>query len=148
LEADQTPASRTPPAALSELKEDVHPLGEALKARTADVLDLTTARNKDGDHDVDAVVQDRFQRINKSSTIAVARWLAGEGVEAAIEAGKETWTIYGELAAHRAASLNQLTKRCLWWRDSVANVLQQSAAQMDVSPEALSQALNVLQLSL
>src|ERR1700676_5784961 len=138
----------TPPASLSDLREDVYPLGEALKARAGDVLDLTTARSAGHGHDVDAVVQDRFQRINRSSTIALCRWLAGEGVEAAIEAGKETWIIYGELAAHRAASLNQLTKRCVWWRDSVAEVLRQSAAQLDSSPEALSQALNVLQLSL
>jgi len=137
-----------PPISLSELREDVHPLGEALKAQAAEVLELTTARSTGRGHDVDAVVQDRFERINRSSTIALSRWLAGEGVEAAIEAGKETWTIYGELAAHRAASLNQLTKRCLWWRDSVAEVLQQSAALLDSSPEARSQALNILQLTL
>jgi diguanylate cyclase (GGDEF)-like protein len=147
LEADQTPAMRRPPASLSELRKDVHPLGEALKARAADVLELTAARTTGHGQDVDAMVQDRFERINTSSTMAVARWIAGEGVEVAMEAGKETWTIYGELAAHREASLNQLTKRCLWWRDSAAEVLEQSAAQLDASPEALAQALNVLQLS-
>jgi diguanylate cyclase (GGDEF)-like protein len=133
---------------MSELRGDVHPLGEALKARAADVLNLTAARTAGRGHDVDAVAQDRFERINRSSTMAVARWIAGEGAEVAIEAGKETWVIYGELAAHRAASLNQLTKRCVWWRDSVAEVLRKSAAQLDVSAEALSQALNILQLSL
>ena len=39
---DQAPA---PPAPMSELREDVHPLGEALKARAADVLDLTARAN-------------------------------------------------------------------------------------------------------
>ncbi len=133
---------------MSELRADVHPLGEALKARAADVFDLTTARATGRDDDIDTVVLDRFERINRSSTMAVARWMAGESAEVAIEAGKETWVIYGELAAHRLASLNQLTKRCVWWRDSVAEVLRQSAAQLDASQEALSQALNVLQLSL
>jgi diguanylate cyclase (GGDEF)-like protein len=133
---------------MSELREDAHPLGQALQARAADVLELTTARSAGRDEAVDAVVQDRFERINRSSTMAVARWIAGEGAEVAIEAGRETWVIYGELAAHRAASLNQLTKRCVWWRDSVAEVLRQSAAQLSTSPEALSQALNILQLSL
>ena len=141
-------APPTPPVPMSELREDAHPLGEALKARAADVLELTGARSAGRGEEVDAVVQDRFERINRSSTMAVARWIAGEDAEVAIEAGREPWAIYGELAAHRAASLNQLTKRCVWWRDSVAEVLQQSAAQMDVSPEALSQALNILQLSL
>jgi diguanylate cyclase (GGDEF)-like protein len=133
---------------MSELREDAHPLGEALKARAADVLELTAARSTGRGHDVDAVVRDRFERINRSSTMAVARWIGGEGAEVAIEAAKESWAIYGELAAHRAASLNHLTKRCVWWRDSVAEVLRQSAARLDVSPEALAQALNILQLSL
>jgi diguanylate cyclase (GGDEF)-like protein len=133
---------------MSELREDAHPLGQALKARAADVLELTTARSEGRREEVDAVVQDRFERINRSSTMAVARWIAGEGAEVAIEAGRETWVIYGELAAHRAASLNQLTKRCVWWRDSVAEVLRQSAAELGASPEALAQALNIMQLSL
>jgi diguanylate cyclase (GGDEF)-like protein len=133
---------------MSELREDAHPLGEALMARAADVLELTSARSAGRSENVDAVVKDRFERINRSSTMAVGRWISGEGAEVAIEAGRETWVIYGELAAHRAASLNQLTKRCVWWRDAAAEVLRQSAAQMDASPEALSQALNILQLSL
>jgi len=145
---DEQPPAPSPPTAMSELREDVHPLGEDLKARVADVFDLTAARATGRGDGVDAVVLDRFERINRSSTMAVARWMAGEGAEVAIEAGKETWVIYGELAAHRLASLNQLTKRCVWWRDSVAEVLRQSAAQLDASQEALSQALNVLQLSL
>src|ERR1017187_3122235 len=49
LEAGQTPATPAlpaPPAPMSELREDVQPLGEALKARAADVLDLTAARTR------------------------------------------------------------------------------------------------------
>ncbi len=110
------------------------------------MLELTNARGA-GRSDVDPVVQDRFERINRSSTLAVARWMAGEGADAAIESGKETWTIYGELAARRAASLNQLTKRCVWWRDSVVQVLRECAAELGSSPEALGQATTIVQLS-
>ena len=140
---DKTLAPPAPPAVLSELRDDVHPLGEALKERAEDVLELSASRVSESSRQVDALVQDRFERISRSSTIAVARWLAGEGLEVAIETGKETWLIYGELAAHRAASLNQLTKRCLCWRDSVAEVLREIAAQLDASPEALAQALSI-----
>ena len=69
-------------------------------------------------------------------------------MEVAIEAGRETWEIFGELAAHRAASLNEVTWRCFWWRNVMAEVLCESATQLDVSPDALPQALNILQLSL
>ena len=143
LGADQT---RAAPAPLSELRKDVHPLGEELKERVADVLNLTVART--GRSAIDAATQNSFERICTSSTIALARWLAGEGPEVAHAANKETWIFYGELAAHRAVSLNVLIMRCLYWRDAVAEVLQQSAARLDVSSEALSQALNILQLSL
>ena len=123
-------AAPAPPfAPTEESEEDLRRLGEALRARTEDVLDLTVARTTGPDHDVDAVVQDSFERISRSSTIAVARWMAGEGMEAAIETGRETWEIFGELAVHRAASLNEVTWRCFWWRNTMAEVLRESAAR-------------------
>ncbi|HLM85418.1 MAG TPA: EAL domain-containing protein [Solirubrobacteraceae bacterium] len=138
----------TPPVFPSGEEEDLHRLGEALKARTADVLERTVARTAGPDHVVDALVQESFERICNSSTIAVARWISGESLEVAIEAGRETWEIFAELAAQRAASLNEVTRRCFWWRNMMAEVLRESATQLEVSSDALSQALNILQLSL
>jgi diguanylate cyclase (GGDEF)-like protein len=139
----------TPPSALTEEpSEDLCRLGETLKARAEDVLHMTVARTAGSGEAIDAVVQGSFERISRSSTMAVARWIAGEGIEVAVEAGRETWEIFGELAAHRAASLNEVTSRCFSWRNVMAEVLHESGAQLDVSPEALSQALSILQLSL
>jgi diguanylate cyclase (GGDEF)-like protein len=140
----------TPPSApgVEQCGEDLRRLGETLKTRAEHVRELTVARTAGSDHFVDALVQESFERISTSSTIAVARWIAGEGMEVAIEAGRETWEIFGELAAHRAASLNEVTWRCFWWRNVMAEVLCDSAKQLDVSPDALSQAMNILQLSL
>ena len=138
-----------PPSALVEAPaDDRGRLGEALKARAEEVLERTVALTSGTGHDVEAVVQGSFERISRSSTIAVARWIAGESMEVAIEAGQETWLIFGELAAQRAASLDEVTRRCFWWRNVMAEVLRESATQLDVSPEALAQALNILQLSL
>ena len=139
----------TPPSALvDEPSEDLRRLGEALKARAADVLNLTVVRTAGSGEAVDAVVQGSFERISTSSTMAVARWIAGEGMKVAIEAGRETWEIFGELAAHRAASLNEVTSRCFSWRNVMAEVLHESATELEISPESLSQALSILQLSL
>jgi|GEM_PF-5088798 len=69
-------------------------------------------------------------------------------MEVAIEAGRETWDIFGELAAHRAASLDEVTRRCFSWRNVMSEILCESATQLDVLPETLSEALNILQLSL
>jgi diguanylate cyclase (GGDEF)-like protein len=137
-----------PSIPVAQSPEDLRRLGETLKARVEHVRDLTVARTAGSDHVVDALVQESFERISMSSTVAVARWIAGEGMEVAIEAGRETWEIFGELAARRAASLNEVTWRCFWWRNVMAEVLTESAAHLEVSAAGLSQALNILQLSL
>src|ERR1035441_8349280 len=137
-----------PSAPVKHSGEELCLLGESLKARAEDVLRLTVTRTGGSGHDVDAVVQDSFERISRSSTIAVARWVAGEGLEVAREAGQETWEIFGELAAHRAASLNEVTRRCLCWRDVMAEVLNEIAGEANVSAEALSDAVALLQQSL
>jgi hypothetical protein len=65
---------------------------------------------------LDEVVEESFVRVGKVSTIAVARWMAGDGAAVAREVGQESWRIFGHLAAQRAAPLNEVTKRCLRWR--------------------------------
>jgi diguanylate cyclase (GGDEF)-like protein len=138
-----------PPTALEGASgEELHRLGEVLKARVEDVLERTVERTSGPGHQVDAVVQDSFERIGRSSTIAVARWICGERMEVAIEAGRETWEIFGELAVHRAASLDEVTWRCFWWRNAMSEVLHEIALTDGASAEALSAALNILQLSL
>jgi diguanylate cyclase (GGDEF)-like protein len=137
-----------PPTTLAEQPgEEVRRLGEALKARAADVLRETVAQTVGSGEAVDALVQDRFERICSGSTVAVARWIAGEGLEVTNDASRETSQIFGELAARRAASLNEVTRRSFWWRNVMADVLRESAAQLNISDAALSEALTMVQLS-
>jgi len=149
--AEATRARALAPAAPTltvAIEEDLHRLGEALQTRATEVLALTVERTIDSGQIVDALVQESFERIGTLTTNAVARWLAGEGLEVANEAGREAWYIFGQLAAHRGASLKEVVRRCLLWRDTVADVLRDSAAQLGSSPEALVQALTMLQLSM
>ena len=148
LRKDEIRVPSPPSASVEQPGEDLRALGAALTARAADVLSITVARTSGSGHDVDALVQDSFERISTSSTLAVASWMAGESLEVVRQAGQETWQIFGELAAHRAASLHEVTRRCLYWRDAMAEVLRESATRLDAAPDALSQALNILQLSL
>jgi diguanylate cyclase (GGDEF)-like protein len=123
-------------------------LGRTLMEHAEDVLALTVKRTAASGVPVDGVVQESFERISRSSTVAVARWMIGEGLQVARDAGKETWLIFGELAAHRAATLDEVTRRCLYWRDSMAHVLAEHAALLGASGDVLTEALNILQLSL
>jgi diguanylate cyclase (GGDEF)-like protein len=142
------PVAPALPAALQRPSEDLPPLGEALKARAGDVLCETVARTRELGEGLDDVVRERFERISISSTMAAARWIAGEGIEAALDAGRETWEIFAELAAHRAVSLDQVTKRCFCWRNVMSEVLHESSTELGSSPEALYQALSIVQLGL
>jgi diguanylate cyclase (GGDEF)-like protein len=138
-----------PPVALPEQHTpELCLLGRTLLARSDEVLRETVVRTSDSGEVVDAVVQGSFERICVSSTTAVARWIAGEGLEVTNAAARETSQIFGELAAHRAASLNEVTRRSFWWRNVMADELRAIAAELDVSVDALSQALNMVQLSL
>ena len=132
------PAPSTPPG--GDPAEGLRLLGEALLARAEDVLSGTVARTIDSGEVVDAQVQERFERICQGSTTAVARWIAGESIDVAIEAGRESWEIFGELAVHRAASLDEVTRRYFWWRDAMAEVLRACASRLEVGPEALAAA--------
>ncbi len=96
----------------------------------------------------DPVVQSGFDRMCRVSTIALARWIAGGSPEEGREASQEVFQHHGQVAAERAAPLSEMTKRCLRWRDSVNDVLCDSAAQLAASPEALSRALAMVQLTL
>jgi len=148
-EKDEKHAPPVPPAALQQPVKDLPVLGEALKARAGEVLERTVALTAGPDYQqVDGVVQGSFERISISSTMAVSRWIAGEGVEVAVEVGRETWEIFAELAAQRAATLDEVTKRCFAWRNVMAEVLHESASELSSSPEAVAQALSILQLSL
>ena len=84
---------------------------------------------------LDAAVEERFARVGTVSTIAVARWMAGEGAEVAREVGQEAWQIFGQLASQRAAPLNEVTKRCLRWSDAAREVVREMRAASSSSDQ-------------
>jgi diguanylate cyclase (GGDEF)-like protein len=93
-------------------------------------------------------VEERFARVGTVSTVAVARWMAGEGAEVAREVGQESWQIFAQLASQRAAPLNEVTKRCLRWCDSAADELRVCATELELEHDVLAHALAMLQRSL
>ena len=137
-----------PSAPVGQSGEDLRRLGEALKARTGDVVSGMVLRTTQSGQVLDDPVEDSFARVGAVSTIAVARWMAGESPEVAREVGRESWQIFGQLAAQRAAPLNEVTKRCPRWCDAAEDVVRETAAQLDLSQELLLQALAMLQRSL
>jgi diguanylate cyclase (GGDEF)-like protein len=112
------------------------------------VLARTQSYAKESGEDFDAVTRDSFEAIGRSSTRAVAMWMAGGSPEDGRETSRKAFQTYGQLAAQRVAPLNEVTKRCLRWRDAVAEVLGDSAAELGVSREALVQAVAMVQVTL
>ncbi|HXW58107.1 MAG TPA: EAL domain-containing protein [Solirubrobacteraceae bacterium] len=123
-------------------------IGEALGARTEDVVQGMARRTRESGTALDEAVEERFERVGAVSTTAVARWMAGEGAQVAREVGQESWRIFGQLAAQRAAPLNEVTKRCLRWCDSTSEVLGEVARELRVDDDVLSHACEMLRRSL
>ena len=144
---DEPRAPARAPAAV-EQAEEVRRLGEALEARAEDVVNGANARDLDGGLLVDSVVQSEIDRMARISTVALARWMAGGSPAEGRDASQEVFQHHGQLAAERAVALNEMTKRCLRWRDAVNEVLRDSAAHLGVSSRALSRAMAMVQLTL
>jgi diguanylate cyclase (GGDEF)-like protein len=145
------PAQRSaapPPEAAGEPNADVRRLGEELRAQTEEVVRRTVARSQGSGVVLDTVVEERFERVGEVSTLAVARWMAGESPEAAMEIARDVWHIFGQLAAQRAAPLSEVTKRCWRWRDAASEVLEEASTRLSLGAEALSLALEMLETSL
>ncbi len=144
----EPPVAGAPAPGAEEPTSELQALGLTLMDRAEDVLSLTLERSRASEQHVDAVVQESFERISRSSTIAVARWISGEGLQVAREAGSEMWLIFGELAAQRASSLDDVIRRCLWWRDSMAEVIALECERQTLAREVRGEATQILQLSL
>jgi diguanylate cyclase (GGDEF)-like protein len=136
------------PAPAAVDPDQLRSLGEALNTRTDDVVAGMLRRSADSGQVLDAVIEDSFVQVGTVSTIAVARWMSGEGATVAREVGQESWRIFGQLAAQRAAPLHEVTKRCLRWRDAADDVVRETAERFELPSEVLAWALGMLQRSL
>jgi diguanylate cyclase (GGDEF)-like protein len=142
---DPDPASR--PKVQWTQSEDLRRLGEELNSRTGRVVHEMMLRTRESGPPLDAAVEERFERVGTVSTVAVARWMAGEGAEVAREVGQESWRIFGQLAAQRAAPLNEVTKRCLRWWNAAQDVVTEIAAELELGADIHAHALAMLQRS-
>ncbi|MFL5898993.1 MAG: putative bifunctional diguanylate cyclase/phosphodiesterase [Solirubrobacterales bacterium] len=123
-------------------------LGQELSARTDDVVARMMRLSAESTRTLDKVVEDSFEDVGTVSTVAVARWMAGEGEAVAREVGQESWRIFAQLASQREAALNEVTKRCLRWRDCALEVLGEGAADLGLSEQTLAEARRMVQRSL
>ena len=122
-------------------------MGEALKARADEVLARVIAESANAGLKLGDPVSSSLERVCVISTIAVARWMAGGDPEASRKARHEVWDLFGQLAAHGAAPLNEMTRRCLHWRDAVEEVIRQCAAELGISEEVTTKALSAVRMT-
>ena len=123
-------------------------LGLELNARTAEVVERMMRWSTESSRTLARVVEDSFEDVGTVSTVAVGRWMSGEGEAVAREVGQESWRIFAQLASQREAPLNEVTKRCMRWRDATLEVLDESAADLGLSEETLERARCMVQRSL
>jgi diguanylate cyclase (GGDEF)-like protein len=137
-------AHEVPPEHCSDLRRLAHELTE----RTEAVVEGMSARTGRSGVVLDDAVEASFAKVGVLSTIAVAKWMAGDGVEVARDVGQESWCIFGQLAAQRRAPLNEVTNLFLRWFDAPPDVARDVAGELALSPVVLAQAIAMLQRSL
>jgi diguanylate cyclase (GGDEF)-like protein len=123
-------------------------LGDALGARSEAVRADVVARSRGNGAELDLPVRQSLERMCTLATRAVSRWMGGGDPLADVEAGREAWEIFGQLAARREAPLNEVTKRCLRWRDAVNSMLREIADETGTPPPTLQRALSMTQVTL
>jgi diguanylate cyclase (GGDEF)-like protein len=135
-------------ASRESFERELRGLGGELNERSDEVVAGMMRRSRESGVVLEPVVEDNFAKVGAVSTVALARWMAGEGEEAAREEGMESWRIFGQLAAQRAVPLNEVTKRCLRWRDAAKDVLCETIARRRLPEALLERAQEMLQRSL
>src|SRR6187402_139975 len=123
-------------------------LGLELNARTAEVVERMMRWSAESGRTLARVVEDSFEDVGTVSTVAVGRWMSGEGEAVAREVGQESWRIFAQLASQREAPLNEVTKRCMRWRDATLEVLDESPADLGLDEDTLERARRMVQRSL
>jgi diguanylate cyclase (GGDEF)-like protein len=149
----RAPAKQVAPGGAGSQDREVRQLGEALGTHVEEVLRRTIARVRGtgraaSGSTLDPAVVESFERIGRRSTAAVAIWMAGGDPQAGRDTGRETWHTYGQMAAQNAAPLDEVTKRCLHWRDTVIEVLHERAEELGISAGALAHAVAMAQQTL
>jgi hypothetical protein len=116
-------------------------LGAALRDRVDDVIDHVRELTVDAGGGLEDAIEQMFREAARIATVAVADWISDGDADAAGECGFETAAGFADLAAFRGASMNEVAKRCLRWRDCIASVLMDQADLLDVSRAAVREAL-------
>jgi diguanylate cyclase (GGDEF)-like protein len=128
--------------------QEIRRLGEALNARRVDVVAILARLNEAAGSELDDADRENFERIGDIATGFVAQWMEGSDPRAGMDAGRDAWNVFGHVAAAGAAALNEVTKRCLRWRDAVHEVLRASATEKRISEASLTQAMWMAQRTL
>ncbi|HEY7893021.1 MAG TPA: GGDEF domain-containing protein [Solirubrobacteraceae bacterium] len=102
-------------------------------------------RQRRGQDPLEDAAQESFIRLGAIATAAVARWLAGESIDAASAAGEEFSRVFAQLAASSNVPLGEVVMRCRYWRDACQLVLHEAAAELHASEEALTVACAAIQ---
>jgi diguanylate cyclase (GGDEF)-like protein len=131
-----------------QVEQEVRLIGSTLREGAGRVLELVVVRSADAQSELDPQVEESLQRICTIATVTVAEWMSGGRPEDGMDAAQEAFELFGQLAAHRAAPLHEVTKRCLRWRDSVNDVLREAAAHHGASDHARRRALAMAQATL
>jgi len=116
-------------------------LGAALRDRVDDVTDRVCELTHDAGGGFDETIEDTFRAAVGAATRAVADWISFGDTAVTRESDFYAAATFADLARFRCASVHEVAKRCLRWRDCIASALMDEADVLEISRGAVREAL-------
>ena len=129
----------------ADVQQELRRLGCGLQQRADEVIEAVTSRaqrerEREGEPELDAAVEEQFVRLGRLATAGVARWLGGEPADGASAAGEEFSQVFARLAAGSDVPLGEVVRRCRCWRDGCERELSEAGGNGPIAEEALARA--------
>jgi hypothetical protein len=116
-------------------------LGAALRDRVDGIVDRVCELASDAGGGFDETIEDTFRAGARAATCAVADWISHGDADFESEADFDAAASFADMARFRCASVHEVAKRCLRWRDCIASVLLDEADLLEISRGAVHEAL-------
>ncbi|MCL5047478.1 MAG: EAL domain-containing protein [Firmicutes bacterium] len=126
-----------------DMETELAVLGRVLEEHSEEIVTLLKPLTPNS-IDFGTVGEADFAGAAVQATLAVAHWMQGRSIDEASKNGLIAASVFGRLAAEAIASLDELTRRCLKWRDISIQLLSDYAFahQMTAATPKAIQMLN------
>lgn len=126
--------------------DDLARLGKLLEDHSEEIVDALAPITPNS-VDFGTMGENEFFNAAMQATKAVSDWMQGGSIDNASKNGLIAASVFGRLAAEAIAPLDELTRRCLKWRDLATRLVHNYAIANSLNQQDLLKALSMINRS-